>query len=138
MTRRSASSWVVEERTGSTRPAGKPAFGIRPLGGSDARTRRCRRGEIQSKETSVTAHTPVRTAMPGLRVMPQTVGFRCVLNVAGEIDIATADILRSALERARESGRRDIWVDLSDVTFMDYSGLNALVRADHDFAGHNG
>jgi len=58
--------------------------------------------------------------------------------VAGEIDIATADILRSALERARESGRRDIWVDLSDVTFMDSSGLNALVRADHDFAGHNG
>jgi anti-anti-sigma factor len=76
--------------------------------------------------------------MPGLRVVPQAVGFRCVLSVAGEIDIATANILRSALERALESGSREIWVDLGEVTFMDSSGLNALVRADHDVAGHHG
>jgi stage II sporulation protein AA (anti-sigma F factor antagonist) len=78
--------------------------------------------------------TSVRTA---LRVVPRSVGFRSVLSVQGEIDIATAGSLRSALERARESGRRDIWVDLSEVTFMDSSGLNALVRADHDCAAHN-
>ena len=86
----------------------------------------------------MTAHTSVRTAMPGLRVVPQTVGFRCVLDVQGEIDVATAGMLRSALEEALESGRRDIWVDLSEVTFMDSSGLKMLAQADHDVAGHNG
>jgi anti-anti-sigma factor len=86
----------------------------------------------------LTLDLSVPTARPGLSVVPQTVGFRRVLSVRGEIDIATAGILRSALEEALESGRRDTWVDLSEVTFMDSSGLNALVQADHDFAGHNG
>jgi stage II sporulation protein AA (anti-sigma F factor antagonist) len=70
-------------------------------------------------------------------VDPQTVGFRCVLSVRGEIDIASVGTLRSAMAQTFESGLRDVWVDLSEVTFMDSSGLNALVEADQAFAGGN-
>jgi anti-anti-sigma factor len=60
-----------------------------------------------------------------------------VLSVRGEIDMATAGVLQDAIDRARESGRREIWADLTEVTFMDSSGLNALVRADHDCAANH-
>jgi anti-sigma B factor antagonist len=68
-------------------------------------------------------------------VHPESAGSRRVLSVRGDIDIGTLGILRSALQAALESGRRDVWVDLSEVTFMDSSGLNALVNADHEFSG---
>jgi anti-anti-sigma factor len=70
-------------------------------------------------------------------VHSQTVGFRGVLSACGEIDIATVGSLRSALENALASGLRDIWVDLSEVTFMDSCGLHALVLADHAFTGRH-
>jgi anti-anti-sigma factor len=46
-----------------------------------------------------------------------------VIAVAGDVDIATAPELRDALVSA--SG--DVTVDLADVSFMDSSGLNALI-----------
>jgi anti-sigma B factor antagonist len=63
-------------------------------------------------------------------------GDRIVLAVSGEIDMATADQLRDALLRAAES-RIDVWVDLSEVEFMDSTGLNALVIA-HRAMGDDG
>jgi anti-sigma B factor antagonist len=56
------------------------------------------------------------------------VGFRRVLNVAGEVDVGTAPTLVAALEAALTSWEREIWVDLTGVTFMDSSGLHALME----------
>jgi anti-sigma B factor antagonist len=54
-------------------------------------------------------------------------GRRTVLTARGEIDLATVDRLRDAIERATESAAAEVWVDLSDVDFMDSTGLSALV-----------
>lgn len=51
------------------------------------------------------------------------------LAAAGEIDRASAPILADELHNAIEAGDGLIVVDLGDVTFMDSSGVHALVTA---------
>ena len=51
-----------------------------------------------------------------------------VLELRGEIDLATAPRLRESVLQARELGV-PVVLDMSLVTFMDSSGINALVRA---------
>ena len=43
--------------------------------------------------------------------------------------IATVPQVRAAITRAAESGALDVWLDLTDVTFMDSSGMHAMVDA---------
>ncbi|MEV4709040.1 STAS domain-containing protein [Actinoplanes sp. NPDC049316] len=49
------------------------------------------------------------------------------LRCAGEIDQATAPLFADALAEA-VPGRRRVEVDLSEVSFLDSSGINALVQ----------
>ncbi|WP_030398348.1 STAS domain-containing protein [Kitasatospora purpeofusca] len=51
-----------------------------------------------------------------------------VVRVGGEIDLAAAPRLRRRLTTVLEA-RREVVLDLSEVTFMDCSGLGVLVRA---------
>lgn len=51
---------------------------------------------------------------------------RVVIFAAGDIDLATAGMLREALERALANSD-SVVVDVGDVGFIDSSGLNALV-----------
>lgn len=48
-----------------------------------------------------------------------------VLHVRGEVDLATAPILRSHLQRLVEAGRQVI-VDLSETSYFDMSGVRFL------------
>ncbi len=50
---------------------------------------------------------------------------RRVLSLSGELDIASAPLL----EQATETVERSLLIDLSDVTFMDSTGLRALLLA---------
>ncbi|MFG2167849.1 STAS domain-containing protein [Micromonospora chersina] len=50
-----------------------------------------------------------------------------VLEVRGEIDMATSPQLREGLQRLVDAGDRQVVVDLAGVGFMDSSGLGALV-----------
>lgn len=51
------------------------------------------------------------------------------LEVSGEVDIAVADELATAaLDALAQDGARCVRVDLASVTFLDSSGLGALVR----------
>jgi anti-sigma B factor antagonist len=50
-----------------------------------------------------------------------------VVHAAGEIDSATAPLLRDRLTLAAESTDTDVVVDLADVTYMDLRGLYVLV-----------
>jgi anti-sigma B factor antagonist len=52
-----------------------------------------------------------------------------VVAVSGEIDLATASEFRSVLVDAVAGGQGDLVVDLSEVTFMDSTGLGAMVSA---------
>jgi anti-sigma B factor antagonist len=51
----------------------------------------------------------------------------CVLVARGQIDLYSAPIFKTALIQAIEEGVKDIIVDLSDVDFMDSTGLGVLV-----------
>jgi anti-anti-sigma factor len=51
------------------------------------------------------------------------------LAVAGELDIASVDELRAALSAALDQGPSAVLVDLDALTFMDSTGISALVAA---------
>jgi anti-anti-sigma factor len=57
---------------------------------------------------------------------------RAVVRVGGEIDLANAPDLAELLEPLR-SNRSPVTIDLADVTFIDSSGIHALL----DFAAHS-
>ncbi len=52
----------------------------------------------------------------------------CV-RVAGEIDLATAPVLATQLQRSIADGDGVIIVNLGDVTFIDAYGIHALIAA---------
>jgi anti-anti-sigma factor len=64
-----------------------------------------------------------------LSIQEVRIGRRAVLAASGEIDIATAERICPAVTRAAESGAVDLWLDLSEVTFMDSSGMHAILAA---------
>ena len=49
--------------------------------------------------------------------------------VSGELDLATSDRLRGAIRGAENGTTRWIILDLEELTFMDSTGLNALLEA---------
>jgi stage II sporulation protein AA (anti-sigma F factor antagonist) len=51
------------------------------------------------------------------------------IRLAGEVDLATADPVQRELERAEQSDAASIVLDLSQVTFMDSTGVRLLVTA---------
>lgn len=51
-----------------------------------------------------------------------------VLQIAGEIDLATADVLRTALEEAFSTDPTVV-VDMAGVTFFDATGLRVVLQA---------
>lgn len=51
------------------------------------------------------------------------------LRVVGEIDMSTVPTFEKALSSALDEKHERLMIDLSQVRFMDSSGLNALVRA---------
>lgn len=62
-------------------------------------------------------------------VAPYTLSGVPVLAIAGEIDVHTVPVFRDALHSFARSGESYLVVDLGQVTFMDCSGLGALVGA---------
>lgn len=57
-------------------------------------------------------------------------GGALVLALRGEVDMATADVVKQAAARASGTdGYRCLVVDLSEVSFMDSSGLHAIADA---------
>lgn len=61
-----------------------------------------------------------------------------IVHVAGEIDVTSAAVLRDALEALIADGRRRLTLDLSDVTFLDSTGLGIVVGRLKRLARHGG
>jgi anti-anti-sigma factor len=78
---------------------------------------------------STATHAERRTR---LAIATTSVGYRSVLSPAGRLDAGSVDRLREALRHAAE---RDIWIDLTDVTAMDASGVDALLEASRALDG---
>ncbi len=56
---------------------------------------------------------------------------RPVIRVHGEIDIATAERFRASIADALSRDSRLV-IDMSETSFMDSTGLSALIRAYHE------
>lgn len=61
-----------------------------------------------------------------------------IVHVAGEIDVTSAAVLRDALEALIADGHRRLVLDLSDVTFLDSTGLGIVVGRLKRLARHGG
>ncbi|MET9348521.1 STAS domain-containing protein [Streptomyces termitum] len=61
-----------------------------------------------------------------------------VLSVRGELDMETAGPLEARLAEQFGQGRGRLVLDLSDLAFMDSSGLNVLIRATQRARGLDG
>lgn len=54
-------------------------------------------------------------------------GDQTVVAVVGEVDAASADTLRAAIMEVIDGGQANIAVDMSEVSFIDSSGLRVLI-----------
>jgi len=70
-------------------------------------------------------HAPLK-----LSDTPQGSG-RCTLTVDGELDVSTAAQFRTKVSALLGTGCRHLEIDLAATTFLDSSGLGALVWASH-------
>ena len=68
---------------------------------------------------------------PGLRVSfepaSERAGSGAMVRVAGEVDIQTSPVLHEHLTRVLDEGHTSIVVDLTDVSFLDSTGLSVLI-----------
>lgn len=60
-----------------------------------------------------------------------------VITVGGELDLVTAGELEDFVRRTRRPGD-ELVLDLSDVGFLDCSGLRALLRTHHEVSRQGG
>ncbi len=61
-----------------------------------------------------------------------------VVRVGGEIDLATVPALQERLHTLIAGGHHALVLDLTQVTFCDVPGLNALLRAETHARSHGG
>jgi|1186.fasta_scaffold48970_2 anti-sigma B factor antagonist len=61
-----------------------------------------------------------------------------VLAAAGEIDIDTVDLLRTAVADTLQAGTRNLVVDLNQVSYIDSAGLGVLVGTYKRVTGADG
>jgi anti-anti-sigma factor len=61
-----------------------------------------------------------------------------VFAMRGEFDAYSMPLVGEALDKAIERGEYDVVVDMCDVTFVDMSTLNRIVRAMKEVYRHNG
>ena len=68
---------------------------------------------------------------PALRITAETDGPTAVLRLAGELDLATADVLRAKVAGllGKGSGLQRLVLDLGGLEFVDVTGLGALIDA---------
>jgi anti-sigma B factor antagonist len=59
-----------------------------------------------------------------------------LVQIYGDVDLKTARSFRAALDEAAQDGKRRLIVDMSEVPFMDSSGLAALIGAQKAFKDH--
>ena len=62
----------------------------------------------------------------------------CLVTVQGDVDIESAPWLSDAFDDALSRGRRHIALDMGSVTFIDSTGLSAILRGRRDAVAAGG
>jgi anti-sigma B factor antagonist len=78
--------------------------------------------------------SPQRTPF-GIELKPDR--ERVLVCVSGEVDLATAHQLKESVAELLDSGFKRLVVDLRRVTFLDSSGIDALLTCDRAAAQHD-
>jgi anti-sigma B factor antagonist len=65
-------------------------------------------------------------------------GELLIFKLRGSLDLATSPTVRAALMDATEKGKRDLIVDLTQLEFLDSTGLGALIGAHRRASEHGG
>ena len=73
----------------------------------------------------------------GFRVRMNVQAGETIVEVAGELDLATAPSLEKVLTRDGGMATGRVVVDVSPLTFMGVAGLSVLVDAHHGLLGEN-
>lgn len=73
--------------------------------------------------------TAAQRSEPGLAVLDLDLGEAAGVAVRGEVELATAAQLTEALDDAIRATEGPFVIDLSDVDFLDSSGIACLMRA---------
>jgi anti-sigma B factor antagonist len=63
-----------------------------------------------------------------LSIHPRRLQDVGVLTIAGEVDLCTEGLLREAADDLVEQGCRELIIDCEDVSYLDSSGIRALVQ----------
>ena len=56
-------------------------------------------------------------------------GSRCIVQLCGELEMASAPACRLALDAVLDEGGADVLIDLRGLTFLDSTGLSTLLQA---------
>ncbi len=64
---------------------------------------------------------------PNFLLAVDLAGARPVVRLCGDVDMATSPVVKNTLSELLDGGHLAVVVDLSEVTFMDSSGLHVLV-----------
>jgi anti-sigma B factor antagonist len=82
-------------------------------------------------DAMATEDPQIRSPDPGwpLEIRTARAGDSVTIGISGEIDIGSADILKAVIRKAEQTDAARIVVDLSDLWFLDSSGLEVLFRA---------
>ena len=84
-------------------------------------------------------HEPAALSeLPPLDVDVTQTAYGALVAIAGELDIATVPHVSAALEAEPAASAGAVAVDLTGVTFMDSTGLAALVKLEHALAARAG
>ena len=76
--------------------------------------------------------------MAELEVRNQALGGCLIVRVVGELDVATAPVLREHILGQLASGQTRIVIELSQVPFLDSTGLSGLIVAHHEAKARGG
>lgn len=73
---------------------------------------------------------PHRSQDGTLRIAQRAVGVAEIIELGGELDLASAPVVAGRVDALRRDGRRArVVVDLSELEFCDSTGLRALIGA---------
>jgi anti-anti-sigma factor len=69
--------------------------------------------------------------------VPERAGQRCTIHLAGELDSASVPILTEALRSVDSAEVENLVIDLERLSFIDSTGLQALVSAHQAAEGNS-
>jgi anti-sigma B factor antagonist len=75
---------------------------------------------------------------PPLDVDVASTPYGAIVSIAGDLDLATVPRLRAELAAEPVAGAGAVVVDLAGVTFMDSTGLSALLDLERDLTARGG